>query len=198
MTIRSTTRGVRTVAAALCAIGLVSGCAPSDSTAETAGSSGTGWLQEYDLDGLDAREVIERLDSTPVADRPEDLIASVRPDELQLSDDAGHQATLDMPEDEFYMSVAPYVDRTHDCSFHSLTTCLGELDNAPVEVTVTDADDQVVLEKSTRTYDNGFAGIWLPRDIDATLTVEQGKRKGTQDISTSEDDPTCLTTLGLT
>ena len=44
---------------------------------------------------------------------------------------------------------------------------------------------------------NGFAGFWLPRDVDARLTVESDGRTGTATVSTTPDDPTCLTTLRL-
>lgn len=34
---------------------------------------------------------------------------------------------LETTPDEFYVSVTPYLEQTHDCFFHSRTTCLGEL-----------------------------------------------------------------------
>lgn len=78
-----------------------------------------------------------------------------------------------MSDDEFYVSIAPYVGQTHECFFHSLTTCLGELRNEEVHVTVTTADDgAAIVDETVRTHDNGFAGLWLPRGIDATLTAE--------------------------
>ncbi|SMX69829.1 hypothetical protein BSP239C_00394 [Brevibacterium sp. 239c] len=173
---------------------LVTACAPA-STGPVAGETGNAWLSDYDLDGLDAREVIEHLDTMPVTERPDGLIASVQPDVLLLSDEAGNESSLDLLEDEFYVSIAPYSAQTHDCFSHSLTTCLGELNNEDIDVTVTDA---VILDETIRTHDNGFAGIWLPRDIDATVTVEHGDQTASTTISTAKDDPTCITTLQLT
>jgi len=72
-------------------------------TAESAVSS---IADEHGLAGLDAREVIERLDATSLAERSTDLIASVQPDELVLTSGDRTQA-LPMPSDEFYLSVAP-------------------------------------------------------------------------------------------
>jgi hypothetical protein len=104
-----------------------------------------------------------------------------------------------MPDDEVYISIAPYRDQTHDCYFHSLTTCLGELANAEVQVTLTGDDGEVLVDEVRQTYDNGFIGIWVPRGTTATLTVEYDGQAGTADISTmNSDDPTCITTLQLT
>ncbi|MFS4491238.1 CueP family metal-binding protein, partial [Dietzia kunjamensis] len=47
------------------------------------------------------------------------------------------------------------------------------------------------------TYDNGFLGLWLPRGITATLTIDHDGRTATAPISTGDDDLTCLTTMQL-
>ncbi|WP_281366691.1 CueP family metal-binding protein [Nocardioides massiliensis] len=77
------------------------------------------------------------------------------------------EVSLDVPEDRFYLAVAPYVDQTHECFYHSLTTCLGELDSADVRVKIVDeANDEVLVDEVRTTFDNGFLGFWLPRDIE--------------------------------
>ena len=183
---------------------VLSGCATSSSPEPASPTTGTqsvdsDFLAAHDLAGLDAAQVIERLDTMPVADRPADLIASVQPDALVLTDDQERETQLPMPENEVYISVAPYRTQTHDCYFHSLTTCLGELANAEVQVTLTGDDGDVLVDEVRQTYDNGFIGIWVPRGTTATLTVEYDGQAGTADISTmNSDDPTCITTLQLT
>ncbi|MCB8045301.1 CueP family metal-binding protein [Microbacterium oxydans] len=195
---------IAAAAATLAAALVLTGCAtaPSHEPASPSTNSqavDTGFLADHDLDGLDAAQVIERLDTMPVADRPTDLIASVQPDALVLTDDQKRETRLPMPEDEVYISVAPYREQTHDCYFHSLTTCLGELANTAVQVTLTGEDGDVLLDEVRQTYDNGFVGIWVPRGIKATLTIEHEGRTGTVTISTmNEDDATCITTLQLT
>ena len=168
-------------------------------TGGSASVSGEELLAEHGLDGLDAEEVIERLDTMPVEERPTGLMASVQPDTLVVSDgQQGQETELDLPEERFYLSMAPYVEGTHECHFHSLTTCLGELSDEEIDVTITDdADDSVLVEETTRTFDNGFAGYWLPSGIDATVTVEHDGHTGSTQVSTGGDDPTCLTTLEL-
>lgn len=156
-------------------------------------------LADHELAGLDAAQIIERLDTMPVAERPSDLIASVRPDALVLTDGEQRETRLPMPDDEVYISIAPYLEQTHDCHFHSLTTCLGELADTEVRVTLTGDDGEVLLDEARQTYDNGFIGIWVPRGIEATLTIKHEGQTGSATISTTnEDDPTCITTLQLT
>lgn len=156
-------------------------------------------LDRYGLADMDARGVIERLDTMPVAERPATLLASVQPTELVLTDTAGGSiATLPMPDEQFYLSVAPYEDQTHDCLFHSLTTCLGEMAGEPVDITVTDETGRTVVDETRTAYDNGFVGLWLPRDLTGTLTVEHDGKSSTVPIATGDDDLTCLTTAHLT
>ncbi|WP_029090184.1 CueP family metal-binding protein [Brevibacterium album] len=156
-------------------------------------------LAAHGLADLPAEEIIARLDALPLAERPADLLASVLPGELVLTDGAGEEARLPMPEDRFYVSLAPYAEQTHECHFHSLTTCLGELRNAPVSVTVTDAETgEGLLDEELSTYDNGFVGLWLPRGITAEITVEHEGRQAHDTVSTrAGDDATCLTDLRL-
>ncbi|MGW6229581.1 CueP family metal-binding protein [Cellulosimicrobium cellulans] len=154
-------------------------------------------LDRHDLAGLSGQEVVDRLEGLETADRPTDLVASVRAAELVLADES-YETTVPLPEDTFYLSVAPFVDETHECFYHSLTTCQGELADEPVSVTVVDAaTGEVLVEEDTTLGANGFVGLWLPRDVDAELRVEHEGRVGTTTVSTGADDPTCLTTLQL-
>lgn len=172
-----------------------SGPAPSSVSSQT---SEREFLADHGLFGLDVRQVIERLDTMPVADRPTDLLASVQPEALVLTDDQERETRLRLPEDEVYISIAPYRDQTHDCYFHSLTTCLGELASEEVQVTLTGADGEVIIDEARRTYDNGFIGLWVPRDTEVTLTIEHEGQEANARISTmSDDDPTCITTMRL-
>lgn len=156
-------------------------------------------LADHGLEGLGARAIIERLDAQTVAERPADLVASVQPEQLVVADDEGRQTVLPMPEDEVYISAAPYESQTHECHFHSLTTCLGELQNQKVQVTLADrATGAVLVEEELRTFDNGFVGMWVPKGIEAELTIEHAGKVATAVVSTrNADDPTCLTGLRL-
>lgn len=175
---------------------VLSGCTPATTTPTVEGQQDL--LTAHGLPGLDAREVIDRLEATPVSGRQSGLIASVQPAAVLLSDGEGREARLPLPEDTFYLSVAPYLDQTHECHFHSLTTCRGELANQDVTLrVVSEPDGTVLVDQTVRTQDNGFAGLWLPADLTATLTVEHEGRTASTPITTGADAPTCLTTLKL-
>ncbi|RAX50516.1 hypothetical protein DQ353_02865 [Arthrobacter sp. AQ5-05] len=183
---------------------VLTGCAGNTAeplaTTSAPAADAEAFMADHGLAGLNARQVIDRLDSLPVEQRPQNLMASVRPDQLMLTDDLKRQAALPIPDDQFYLSFAPFRTQTHDCHFHSLTTCLGEMQNEEVKVVVTDAKSgETLVDKTMSTFDNGFVGLWLPRGVEATLTVEaQGKKASTPISTSSTEDATCLTTLQLT
>jgi hypothetical protein len=186
---------------AAAAVLALAGCASSPTLADPAEppTAESPILATYDLAGLDGREIVDQLERTPVDARQSNLTASVRPGELLLSEVGSDEVTVvDLPDAEFYLSVAPYLEQTHDCYFHSLTTCRGELAGQELRVTITDRDTgEVLVDEVTETFDNGFVGFWLPSGIDATIRVEYDGYSASEDISTGPDDPTCLTTVQL-
>lgn len=192
-----------TIAAAAATLLLVAGCSAPEPAEPPAGSSitqGQELLADLGFEGMNAKDIITELDSLPVAERSTQLMASIRPGEVILLDAAKREAVVPLPADEFYVSVAPYVSQTHECHFHSLTTCVGEMANEDVSVTLTnDATGDVLIKETLRTFDNGFLGLWLPRGIDATLALEHEGLSATQALSTKNaDDATCVTTSKLT
>lgn len=181
----------RTVAVAATAALAVAGCSGT-----TDASATDDLLAPYGLDGLAATAVIDQLDRLPADQRPADLFASVRAEELILSVNGREEVALPIESEDFYVSFAPYVSQTHECFYHSLTTCMGELRNEPIDVTIT-AGDEVILEETVTTFDNGFYGVWLPADGEFEMTVDYGEYSVTAPVSTGADDPTCITTLQL-
>lgn len=170
----------------------------SRSTAEAPDPQADRILAAHGLQGLDAVTLIERLDALAVTARPADLMASVRPTELLVSDRSGEPVSVPIPGDRFYLSMAPYAQQTHDCHFHSLTTCLGELRNTKVHVTVQRADTgETLVDQDLTTFDNGFVGVWLPRDIDASVRITHDGRTATRTVRPGAQDATCLTTVKL-
>ncbi len=159
-------------------------------------------LATHGVTDMDAVAVIEKLDQQELADRPStELWASVRRDELLIVDTTtGREGALPMPDGKFYMSFAPYFTQTHPCHFHSLTTCTGEIQNTDIEVHIVDnATGEVLVDDTMATYANGFLGVWLPRDLEVTLTVTLDGQSGSSVFTTTEaDDATCDTTIRLT
>lgn len=173
-------------------------CSAQDDSTASVGSSSSAQeqlLAEHGLEGLSAQEIVEELDRSPQA-RPLTLGASVQPDELLLMDE-DTELTMPLPDDLFYLSVAPYVSSTHDCYHHSLGTCQGELAGQEMQVMITDDSGEVLVDEEVTTYTNGFAGFWLPKGSSGTIEVDYDGRSGVAEFSTDDDDPTCLTTLQL-
>lgn len=188
-----------TIAAAVIALAL-GGCAATSSGREGAptgasSASATALLARYRLSG-DAVAVVEQLEQLGGSQRPRELKASVRPGELQLSD-GDAKTSLPIPADRFYLSVAPYAKDTHECYFHSLTTCQGEMSERPVHLRILDATGDVLVDQETTTNANGFVGTWLPRGSSGTVEITTPQGSGTQPFATGAEDPTCMTTLRL-
>lgn len=181
------------LAAAVLAAALLAGCSPAAD--EPVEGEAEGLLARYGLAEMTPQEIVDHLDASE-EDRTAGPMGSVRPNELILSDDA-EQISLPLPDDLFYLSFAPYITQTHDCFNHNLATCRGELAGETFDVTITTTGGETIVDQQVTSYDNGFAALWLPADIEAQLTVEFEGRQVSVPIGTSANDPTCLTTLPL-
>ena len=155
-------------------------------------------LAEFDISApTDVKDLIEELQSLPLAERPAGLMASVRVDELLLSSGTD-EVSVPLPTDDFHLSVAPYLNDTHDCYFHSLTTCVGELTEEELQVTITDdTNNEVLLDETVSTFENGFFDVWLPAGRDLTMRIDDGENTAEVPVGTGADDPTCVTTVQL-
>ncbi|MGV8845361.1 CueP family metal-binding protein [Tessaracoccus sp.] len=184
----------------LLSFGTLAGCAeatgstpPSPAASQAVAGDAQSLLAAHGLTGLSPREVVEAMDKDPAA-RPLPLRASVRYGEVML-DDGTTQASLPLEGDDFYLSVAPYVTRTHECYFHNLGTCQGELASTDVHVTITSEDGEVLVDEDATTYANGFIAFWIPQDITGTVRITQDGRSGEVPFSSDAEGATCLTAL---
>lgn len=149
---------------------------------------------ENGIDHLSVSELIKGLETRSLDFKPQN--ASVRTHEILFVDANGKEGSIEIGE-MFYVSIAPYVNQTHECFYHNLVTCQGELVEENIHVRVTDQDGTVLIDENGKTYANGFYGLWLPRDINATLSVTYGDLSLEQPITTHQDSATCLTDLQL-
>lgn len=173
----------------------LSACSSADDE-QAAAQPSSAVLTEHDLDGKSTEQIIEELDKG-ADDKTAQLVGSVRYDELQLTDqESGEELTLPM-DDEFYLAIAPYVEKTHECYYHNLASCQGELVDQQLDVTITADDGEVLVDETVTTYQNGFVGFWLPRDIAGTISVSYDGKSVEAPFATGADDPTCVTTLQL-
>lgn len=159
-----------------------------------ASSQEAAFLAEHGLAGKTVEQMVDAIDQTPQA-RPLPWSASVTSTALKLS--SGEQTyTLPLGE-QFYLSFAPYEQQTHPCFNHSLSGCQGEMPDTTFNVKVTDKNGEVLLQKPMKSYQNGFIGVWLPRNIEGTLEVSYKGKTASHAIATNNDSQTCMTELRL-
>ncbi|OAB28291.1 hypothetical protein PMSD_22425 [Paenibacillus macquariensis subsp. defensor] len=123
--------------------------------------------------------------------------ASITSKQLIVTENDEQSSTYDLPDNEFFLSIAPYVDQTHPCATHSLTGCQGELVEKEFNVNIKDEDGTVIVDEKMKSQSNGFIDLWLPRDTNYSITVEHDGKTAESEISTFETDDTCLTTMQL-
>lgn len=151
-------------------------------------------IADLGFTGLDAKEIL-LLVSTGDNDY-NDVNISVTDSELRIITE-DNTITYNMPENEFYLSVAPYINMTHGCLFHSATGCTGEILEEMFHISLIDNDGNVIIDSNYESLQNGFIDLWLPRDIEGTLTITYGDLSTTKEISTFSGEPTCETTMQL-
>lgn len=195
----------RTLWIAACAAALaLSGCAtsPSVSQGQTSEQPAPASIEQtlagLGLTASDPEALVEGLESLPVAERPAGFNVSVLPTEVRLQPGTPEEQAVPLAGDEFYLSLAPYQTQTHPCEFHVPTSCIGEMQAADVQLRITDlATGEIVFDGSRQTEDNGFVGLWLPRDGEFRIEVTANGVSGEQTVRTGDTDPTCITTLQL-
>jgi hypothetical protein len=151
-------------------------------------------LADVGLEGLTAKEIITGIADGSIS--VDGFGATVYDDELIVVTD-NKSTSVVMPEDEFYLSVAPYIEFTHDCLYHSVTGCRGELKNEEFYVEFIDKDGNIIISEYMMSMSNGFIDLWLPRNIEGTLTITKEGLFTSKEISTYSGDPTCETTMQL-
>lgn len=127
----------------------------------------------------------------------DDISASITSDELIVKDGDGEATVYDLPEDKFFVSIAPFINETHPCEIHSLTGCQGELTEEDFDVEIRDSEGNVVVDKSLKTMKNGFIDLWLPRDENFSVVISHDGKTAESELSTYSGDNTCITTMQL-
>lgn len=124
--------------------------------------------------------------------------ASITSEELIITNSDESETVYSLPEDEFFVSIAPYINETHPCTNHSLTGCQGEMVEEEFDVYIEDMEGNVMLEDTLKTQANGFIDLWLPQDKTYNIIINHNGKKVESEFSTFEQDGTCITTMQLT
>lgn len=124
--------------------------------------------------------------------------ASINATQLVVTDKDDQTTTYDLPEEEFFLSIAPYVEQTHPCAVHSLTGCQGELKNKELLVTIHDSEGNTFMkEEPMKTGKNGFVDLWVPRNRTYLIRIVHDGKVAESQLSTYDQDDTCITTMEL-
>lgn len=158
----------------LALLGLLGGCNDEPSSAQ-----------------IEVKELVADLSGS-------DEVSAASIDDQQVTvEEKGDKSVYPLPEEEFFVSIAPYETYTHPCEIHSLTGCQGELAEKEMKVIITDNEGKVYVDKMMKTPANGFIDLWLPRNRTYVVEIEAKGKTGEINFSTFDGDPTCLTDLLL-
>ncbi|MCM3390564.1 CueP family metal-binding protein (plasmid) [Ureibacillus chungkukjangi] len=123
--------------------------------------------------------------------------ASITSEQLLVTDNEGNNQVYELPEDEFFVSIAPYINETHSCENHSLTGCQGELVNEQFDIYIEDSEGNIIVDETLESQGNGFIDLWLPREQMYHIKIELEGKTVESEFSTFENDGTCITTMQL-
>lgn len=141
-------------------------------------------------------DIKEKVHEYSTGNFGDNVTASITSHELIVTED-GKETKYALPEDEFFVSIAPFVATTHECAIHSLTGCQGELVEKDFGVHIEDEDGNVVVDEVITSPENGFIDLWLPRDKNYSVKISHDGKTVESEISTFEGDNTCITTMQL-
>ena len=126
-----------------------------------------------------------------------DLVTFVTPDRVHFKFKDGQIITIPLPDDIMMVSIAPYINKTHTCATHYISSCDAELKSTNIKVLAVTADGNTLINKTMKTAPTGFLDLWLPRNQVIDITVSAKGKRATGKIFTNRDSKTCETTLKL-
>ncbi|MFS0593205.1 CueP family metal-binding protein [Cytobacillus horneckiae] len=146
---------------------------------------------------IETQDIKKMVQDYSGKDSNEEVTASITSEELIVTNSDNKEISYNLPEDEFFVSIAPFVEVTHPCTNHSLTGCQGELAEKKFDVYIEDEDGNVIVDESMTSLKNGFIDFWLPRDKTYKVKIQYDGKVAESEISTFEGDNTCITTIQL-
>lgn len=152
-----------------------------------------GGLGSNELKAIDFKEMVHDYSRGVY---PDDF-AYITATELVVEDKDKIETVYDIKNEDFLVSIAPYIDETHPCETHFLTGCQGELVNRFFDFYIEDSKGNVVLDETIKSGPNGFSDIWLPRNETYSVNVSYDGKQAQSQISTFKKDNTCITTMQL-
>ncbi|MDP2853670.1 MAG: CueP family metal-binding protein [Smithellaceae bacterium] len=148
-----------------------------------------------ELKGIDGKQAMELANRW--RQKNLDITSFVTPDAVNFKFKDGKTIGVPLPDDQMVVSIAPYINKTHECATHYMSKCDAELKNVPVKVLAINAGGKTLINKTIKTSSTGFFDLWLPRDREITVSVSAQGKKATGKVYTYRNSKTCDTTLKL-
>lgn len=147
------------------------------------------------LAGVDAEEALALANAWRSEGKGVQSYVTSRAVVFRLGGD--REVKVPLPDDRMVVAVAPYVNFTHPCEVHFMSSCQGELAGAEVWIRVADEGGQVLREGKVVLLPNGFVELWLPRGRRYTLTIRYNGLEARKTLTTYPNSPTCVTDVPL-
>lgn len=125
------------------------------------------------------------------------ITSFITPKELKIIFPDERKVILSLPEDEMYVAIAPYIDNTHTCSTHYLSSCQGEMYDENFELTISDENNHTFFEGFVKTGMNGFFELWLPRGQEFSFNLQFREMKSVFILGSFDNSNTCVTNVRL-
>lgn len=126
-----------------------------------------------------------------------DVVTFVTPEKVTFKFKDGQMISVPLPDDVMMVSIAPYINKTHECSTHYMSSCDAEMKSTKVKIVAVTAGGKTLINKTMKTAPTGFLDLWLPRNQAINITVSAKGKRATGKIFTNRDSKTCETTLKL-
>ena len=97
----------------------------------------------------------------------------------------------------FFLSIGLYENNTHPCTIHSVT-CTAEFKSTNVNFTITSQSGNFLITGISKTNENGFLDLNLPKGENYTVTFTIDGKQGEGIVSTEPRSPTCITNIQVT
>jgi hypothetical protein len=148
-----------------------------------------------ELKGVDGKKAMEIANEWRL--KKIDIVTFVTPDTVNFKFKDGETISIPVPDDVMIVSIAPYVNKTHKCATHYMSSCDAELKNEDMKITAFAAGGKILINKTMKTGPTGFLDLWLPRNQEIDIAVSAKGKKATGKIYTYRNSKTCDTTLKL-
>ena len=147
------------------------------------------------ISSLSLKEAISTANDWKLS-KPE-ITSYINSDEFIVKFPDGREVKKSLPDNEMYVAIAPYLNNTHTCEIHHLSSCQGEMGKKPFKVIARDENGQVLFDSEITSMINGFFEMWLPRDRTINFKITQDVYSADLIVKTTRNSKTCITTAQL-